>query len=312
MFVRWWPLEFIASYIPQILISTWVYLMVYATVATWYAFIYDARLFVEKVGRTSLSALVLSMVAGVFVFSYSINIVTPLDINDELSFRSDRLTVGTFNKLYRSQNFASDAELITATKVDVFSLQEVSETDINLIKERVNHDFSYITDCNCSASETEVGLVSKYPITNALTIYEDENAVIARTLIDSEEHGEFVVYLVHMHVPYIQSSYEQRDDALRLLSDAMNSEVLPTFAVGDFNTTVFSPDMREFMDNTRASQNVVSRSWPECSWFGTPVGELACARIDYVFVPRDAVVYSLEIGDESYSDHRSVITEVTL
>lgn len=312
LLIRWWPLEFIVSYTPQLLVLLWVYLMVYAVLATWYMFVNGAKIYKERVGIFSTATLFVAIFVGVYALAHSLNAVAALDIQDELSLSSERLTVGTFNKLYKSTNFVEDSNLITASRIDVFSLQEVKEAEIKLLSDRVNHPYTYLTDCDCSADDTEVGLISRYPIINAQTIYEHENAVIARTLISSEEHGDFVVYLVHMHVPYESSSYNLRKRAFKTLTDAANNETLPTFAVGDFNTTVFSPDMQNFSSNADTMINVVSRSWPRCSWFGTKLGELACARIDYVFAPVESNIYSMEIGEQDFSDHRSVIVEVSL
>ena len=310
--LRWWPLEFVVSYMPQLLILSWVLLMIYAVMLTWYMFIHGAKQFYKGVGKARLGLLLLAGMIGVYSLAHSINVVSALDIEDTLSHQSGRLTVGTFNKLYRSENFARDASLITAAKVDVFSLQEVERREIDYLKTSLNHPYSYITECRCSADNTEVGLISRYPIINARTIYEHPNSVIARALISSEEYGDFVVYIVHMHVPYDRGSYELRDDAYNLLSRSINQESLPTFAVGDFNTTVYSPDMQDFTANSPGIQNVVARAWPKCTWFGTVLHEFACARIDYVFAPQDASVKSLEIGRQDYSDHRSVIVEVEI
>ncbi len=309
LFIRWWPLEFVVSYLPQILIVFWVYLMIYAAYAVWFIFVHDLPQFVERIGKLSLTGLGISLMIGIFVVAYSLNIVTVQDAARSIDPRSDALTIGTFNKLYKSQNFLDDANAVSAIQVDVFSLQEVDENEIDIIRKRVNHGYSYVTDCDCSAKETEVGLISRYPIINALTIYEHENSVIARTVIHSEQHGEFVVYLVHMHVPYTSESYALREGAYQKLSDAVNSETIPTFVLGDFNTTVYSPDMQNFMKDTPGIENVITRSWPRCSWFG--IGELACARIDYVFAPTGSTAQSLEIGGQAFSDHRAVTAQVS-
>ncbi len=258
----------------------------------------------------SFGGLGVSLLLAVFVFAYSVNIVGALDISKEVSRNNSNLTVGTFNKLYRSTNFSDDAGAIAASQVDIFSLQEVSENEVRLLRERVNYEYSYITECDCSADDTEVGLISKFPIINAKTIYEHQNAVIARTVIDSELHGRFVVYLVHMHVPYQSQSYKLRKTTYEILSEAINGESLPTFAVGDFNTTIYSPDMQNFMRDTPTVRNIVARSWPRCTWYG--YSELACARIDYVFAPTGSIAYGIEIGQEDNSDHRSVIVELSL
>ncbi len=284
--------------------------MVYATISIWYGFIYGWLEYIHRVGVFSVSALGASVLLAVFAFAYSTNILKPALVDDQLSRNGSHLTVGTFNKLYSSDNFSNDAALITAAQLDVFSIQEASEDDIRFIKEQVGHEYTYVTDCDCSANDTEVGLVSRFPIINAQTIYEHPGSVIARTVLESETYGQFVVYIVHMHVPYTSGSYALREGVYDLLSEAIVDESLPVFAVGDFNTTIYSPDMQAFMKNTPNVRNIVLSPWPACSWFG--YGELACARIDFVFAPRNATPFALEIGNESASDHRSVIAEILL
>lgn len=308
--IRWWPFEFIASYTPQILIFLATYFMIYATFVAWYLFVDGFDGLLKKTGKVAGSMLVAGTLITIYTLAYSLNVVTPLNISSELEYSPDHLTVGTFNKLYRSEDFSFDAGLIVGEIADVYALQEVSESDVEYLQSRVNHQYSYITDCNCSAEDTEVAVISRYPIINAQTVYEADNAAIVRTLISSEKFGEFVVYAVHNHVPYVVDEYAKRGQAFELLSNSIDSETLPTFAMGDFNTTVFSPDMQKFMKETERAKNVVQRAWPRCSWFGTPFNELACARIDYVFAPVGSRVYSVEVGSQDFSDHRSVTVEL--
>ena len=286
--------------------------MSYCVVVIWFFVSGTWPGLLEKFGKVGLTSLALCLVLGVYSYSHSVDIVEALDIDSELSQKEDRLRIGTFNKLYTNDRFTEDSEDLISTNVDVMAFEEINEAELEFVSDQLNHQFTYITDCDCSAGTTEVAVSSRYPIINAQTIYEHDHSVIARTLIASEEHGEFVVYAVHMFVPYIIESYGLRADTYELLSDAIDAETLPTFAMGDFNTAVYSPDMQNFMRDTKRVQNVVDRSWPKCTWFGTQLRDIACARIDFVFAPVGSVAYAIKIGSGTHSDHRSVIVEVGL
>lgn len=308
--VRLWILEFVVTFIPQLLIFLASYLLIYFSVAAWHLFVFGRDHLIDTISKPGLGAFLLATVIGVYVLSFSINIIMPSSLNLDAARSEKGLTIGTFNKLYKSGNFTTDTNYIVASQVDIFALQEVHQSDLDQLKKAVDHQYSYITECDCSAEDTEVALMSRYPIVLAETIYDDEGAAILRTEIDSQVHGRFVVYATHMHVPYERQSYDQRGEALKLLASRVSTESLPTYVVGDFNTSIYSPDMQKFMRNTGNVKNITSRVWPHCSWYG--YGEIACSRIDYVFAPRNAIVNSIDIGREANSDHRSVIVELAI
>jgi endonuclease/exonuclease/phosphatase (EEP) superfamily protein YafD len=309
MYWRVWVLELLISFTPQVLIIGAGLFMVYATLLTWQLFRYGIDTFVPRVGKFRLITLAMSVVAGLVLVDVSLYVVRPVDAANEITHKSSTLTFATFNKLYINENFASDTIFLSASDVDVLALEEASEADVEYARKALRHDYSFTTDCDCSAGTTEVGISSKYPIVNAKTIYEHDNAVILRAVIRSEDFGEFVVYAVHMHVPYTLSNYNLRDDAFGILSINVRQEEEPVVVMGDFNTTLFSPDMRKFIADTPGVTNITDRRWPSCTWYGYN-GELNCLRIDHIFISNGANVVAQEIGGEGYSDHRPLLVEI--
>ncbi len=308
IYVRLWMLEFIVSYIPQILIILSSLVLIYATAMVIYVLNYDFDKVKKDIGKASIASLVVGILSLSYVLIFTLNIVNPVKIVSAKD-SSKTMKISTFNRLYKNKNFHSDALVIARQQVDIVSLEETTSEDLQYLKSISGLDYSFITDCDCSAYTTEVGLVSRYPIVNAITIYENENAVILRSLISSDKFGQFAVYSVHLHVPYVHDSYDLRDDMYHVLSNSINLEELPTFVLGDFNTSIFSPDMQRFVTDTPLVKNVLTRQWPECSWYGFT--SLLCSRIDYIFTPQKSKISDFKILDTKYSDHRAVLIELS-
>ncbi len=311
MEVVFWPGEIYVSYLPQILIFLAGFGMAYLSFVIWLVIRDGLHSYVEQAGHVTMAAFGLIAALGIYVLVSSTHIVEPAHFVLDFKPNETPLRVGTFNKLYNSENFVSDTDFLLAKQVDVVSLQEVDASEVQAVSRSLGYEYSFVTDCGCSAYETEVGIVSKYPIINAITVYEHQNSVILRSLIRSEEHGEFVVYSVHMHVPFQPDDISKREDTYNRLAEAVNSEDLPVFVMGDFNTTVYSPQMGAFVDTVSEKvENVVARRWPQCSWFGFT--EVGCARIDHVFVPTGSSIKDLVIGEENFSDHRPIVVNTAL
>lgn len=308
MNVRLWVFEFIASYTHQLLIWAITALMILGMFIAWRLFVYGFKDTKYEVGKSSWISLIIAVVLFSISYLESISLVSPVLIHDD---RASNFKVTTFNKLYRNQSFESDISQIIIEDPDVFTVQEISVFDAKYIKDLGLYEYYYLTDCGCSAQDTEISVFSHHPIVWAEPIYEHQDSVILRTIIDTGgSQGQVAFYAVHMHVPYSQSAYRLRDDAFQILSDNVDREDIPVFVAGDFNTSIYSPDMRDFMNDNLGIKMAASGLWPKCSWFG--FGELACSRIDHVFVPKDSDLLGLRIGSQNGSDHRSVTAELRI
>ena len=100
-----------------------------------------------------------------------------------------------------------------------------------------------------------------------MSLYEDQNSTIQRSVVEIGSEQDIVVYSVHMFVPYESESYSNRAQAFSLLQDSVLADTDPVFILGDFNSTIFSPQLNNFSEQVKdVSTNVTRRFWPECSW----------------------------------------------
>lgn len=284
--------------------------MVYLAIVSWSVVRNGLDRYLSSVGRNAMISIGLSLVFGLHILVFSTHRITIMQPGDSQAL-GETITLGTFNKLYDSENYVRDTDFLLASRIDILSLQEVDEEEVQYVSQLLGHEYTVVTDCGCSAYGTEVAIVSKFPILYAETIYEHDNSVILRSQIEHDYYGEIVVYTVHMHVPNSPESLRLRGEAFEALTRGIQSELVPVFAMGDFNTTIFSPQMHDFRVAVGESvTGVYERRWPRCSWYG--YSEAGCIRIDHIFVPAQARVGSHEIGQENFSDHRPVVVEVAI
>ena len=310
--VEWYGFELFVSFFPQVLILLWTVLFGVLILAARVALSYGLPKSLQKIGALNLGLFATAIGMMIVVFSWSINISSPFrGLAESVDTQSENMRVGTFNMWYRNSGSDSDLVLLAEKNLDILAMQEVEKSDVKRMKELGNFGHSYITDCDCSANDSEIALLSKYPIRFAESLYEETDSVVLRAELEMGDDSPLTVYAVHMIVPYVESAYDSRGPTYDQLADSVVAEDAPTILLGDFNTTVFSPQLRDFTvavsDDVR---KVTTRAWPRCSWYGaTGVG---CLRIDHVFVPKDALIYALEIGEEEASDHRSVMVELSI
>jgi endonuclease/exonuclease/phosphatase (EEP) superfamily protein YafD len=295
---------------PQIVVAIFGAMLAYSTIVSWKLFARGWQTYISQtLPLTRLASLFCLIIAPVLLILSSHS--QPVSHLQPHSASSETLTIGTFNKLYTSQNFVSDTDFLLLDRVDVISLQEVNPVEVKIVADMLGYEYTTITECGCSAGNTDVALVSRYPIIQSKTIFEHNDAVILRSELRSQSGVSMVVYTVHMYVPISPETQNQREEAFDKLATSVNAETGHVFVAGDFNTTVFSPLLRGFARETQVSlQGAYERNWPRCSWFG--FGEVGCVRIDHVFVPRWATVHSISVGDQNFSDHRAVVVELSL
>lgn len=302
--------ELYVSYLPQLLLVGAAVHLLAATLATRIVLVHDFSTAIKRLGIVFSSMYAIASILAVVAGSISVTNFSP-SVFSESPEDATQIKVGTFNAHYISNDFAVDAGVIFAEGVDVLALQEVDESDVSYIQKLLGYEYSYVTNCDCSAGDTEVALVSKYPITRADTLYEDENSTILRSEVARTDEYKVSVYNVHMYVPYIASAYSERSQAYSLLSDSVSNDPYETIVMGDFNTTIFSPQLRRFSDDNKLSiHDVTERFWPRCSWFG--VTDAGCLRIDHVFSPTSYQLHSVKILPTKESDHKPVVVELSL
>ena len=310
MRVPFWPGELFVSYAPQAVIILAGIGMMYLTIAAWVFIKTGVANYILHIGRSTVYTVSIILSLGLILLLSSSRVVVATTFVDEFSANREQLTLGSFNKLYNSRNFMSDAQFLLEYQTDIVALQEVTRAEIDLLGDSMGYEYRYVSDCECSANRTELGIVSRHPIVFATTQHYLNNSVISRAEIRLNGQRAITVYNVHLSVPVSAKNYEERATVYDYLAAAIELEPHPTILMGDFNTTVFSPQMQEFMQRTPSLMGVFERRWPRCSWFA--YGEIGCLRIDHIFVPSTAEIKSLNIATDASSDHHPIVVEMAL
>lgn len=307
--VPFWAGELAISFVPQIMYVAAGLLMMYATLVMWDILRYGAGHYFKSIDRHVQYAFIVIGIMSLYVLLYSTHRVSPLS---ESKNESD-ITVVTYNAFVGNTTFEEDVIRLVQESPDVLALQEVSDPQIEYIKKQLGYLYSYHTDCGCSAAETDVAVVSKFPITFSETIYESSNGAILKSeiVLNSLKNRAISFYAVHIDVPVRDYHYRRRDISLKALTQAVKNDPLPVFIAGDFNMTVFSPHMSSML--SEIDSQVVGnyeRRWPRCSWYG--FGDVLCARIDHIFSPVEYAQLGVHTLQTNGSDHKAVIARFGL
>ena len=305
--VSWWLLDIYVSFLPQIIIVlVTLYVVVFA--------IYGR--FIVRDGWNScwgsISSLdefmlISSGLILMFLLASSVLVVGTVDASE----REPNLKIGTYNVLYSNPSISGAAEYFKREQVDIIALQEARPEFVEQTRNILGYDYATVSDCDCSAKDTEVAIISKYPIANAETIIQHKNGGVRRAEVNLDANNTLAVYVVHIPPPFSSDWHKLRDSLLSKIENRVQQEELPVVVMGDFNSTIFSPAMQDFINNNEPKINNVSQySWPKCSWFG--FGAVSCARIDHIFVSTDYEIGNRTIGEGFGSDHRPVLVEVVV
>lgn len=304
MFVPFWPTELIISFAPQV-----VFILLSLSLLTIVTYMYSAiRIDNFHTHPRNIRDTIMVIVSFIVLIAVA-GIIFNRGMQDGLSMESGQgLRLATFNMLYSNDDTATISAQLKESAVAVAGFQEIMPHELEAIRSSLGFKYSYNTDADMSAYETEIGIISKFPIVRAETMYGYENGGILRAELNVD--GKiYSVLVVHLTPPYSFGDFARRGDLMNRLSSVVVNEAHPTFIMGDFNTTVFSPHLNNFMEQTKQRVKMASkRQLPECSWFG--YGDGLCMRIDHIFVPNDLNIHDVTIGEYAGSDHRPVIVDV--
>ncbi len=219
---------------------------------------------------------------------------------------SNTLHYATYNKLYTNNDLDSAGAVFAQQGVDIISMQEVVVADIEYYQQILGFDYSAISTSGHSAFGSEVGIVSKYPLLSAETVSLGGGMGVLRSVVDLPG-TDVVIYTAHILPPITPQVNAQSQQALDTLASVIVKEELPVLVGGDFNSTVFSPKLRSFIQqiNPRTSLAALNNS-PVCSWHGAVAGWPLCMRIDHVFYDEGIDLLGVRVSGDVGSDHRIV------
>ncbi len=306
-YLSWWLLDIYVSFIPQIVITlVALYVIVFA--------IYGR--FIVRDGWKSQWASVSALDEFVLFFSaavlFYVLFSSVLIIDTGSTTRQEpNLKVATYNINYQNSSIDRAAKYFKQENIDILALEEARPEFVEEARQILDYPYSYVTDCDCSAEDTEVAIISKYPIGFSRSVVEHQNGIILRSEIQLDHKKRIAVYAVHISPPFNNSWYQLRNDFIAKLSEQVVEENLPTIVMGDFNTTIFSPVMQDFISsNESVLDNIAEYSWPKCSW--NKFSNIVCARIDHIFVASQFELGKRYMGENFGSDHKPVIAEIAI
>lgn len=311
LYVSFWPGEILVSFLPQAMIAMAGAGMVYATIILWIIIHRGLSRFLRRYGWWPRSAVILCTLLGTYVLFVSSHLLVPTSLSaPPVVDTGDRLKVSTFNKLFSNHNLEKDAYFLQSNMPHIMGFEEIVADEVDYVGDVMDYEYRYVSECDCSANDTELGLVSKYPIVYASTEYYQNNSAILHARVQLRDEKTVAVFVVHMGVPAASKNLAVRQDAYNYLAQQVNQETEDSFIMGDFNTTVFSPQLRGFVNDLNAQKLIYDRRWPQCSWYG--FGDIGCVRIDHIIVPKTAIIHDIKVGDDGFSDHRPVVVDLTL
>lgn len=303
--LRFWLLDIYASFTPQIfLFAITLYIVLVA--------LYGRFIILEgwiacwrSIGLKEAAMFAASTFFTFYIVTSSVTIIRPVPQNTI----NHNLTVGTYNKLYKNDEIYNAAYFFKNKKADVIAMQEADPRFVEETRNILGYDYVEKTDCDCSAQDTEVAIISKYPLENTKVVAQHKNGAIIRTEVKVDYDTKVAVYALHIPPPFNSEWYGLRNEFFSKLSQKLEEDKMRSIVMGDFNTTIFSPVMQEFIKtNQYELDNMSETVWPECSWNG--YSDVACARIDHVFVSRQFGVGRSYIGEGYGSDHKPVVVEL--
>jgi endonuclease/exonuclease/phosphatase (EEP) superfamily protein YafD len=152
---------------------------------------------------------------------------------------------------------------------------------------------------------------------------EDRAGLLARIQLEPSPSAVkppewFQLFVVHALVPIRPSFYRQRNDQLSALFAVAQTSSLPTIAMGDFNTAIWSPQLDASKTNplrpVRQGFGIVPTWRPNLvfpkglQW----LGNLFWVPIDHCYISSDIAPQDFRSGPDVNSDHLPLIVELNI
>ncbi|MDR2506565.1 MAG: endonuclease/exonuclease/phosphatase family protein [Candidatus Accumulibacter sp.] len=199
-----------------------------------------------------------------------------------------------------------------AREIDVVLLLE-ADTAFSASIQTLAREFPYRIERLSDDSPWGIALLSRYPFSeaHAVDLLDLDDLVMLDARITTPS-GPVRVVGIHPPNPISAGSTNLRDEFMDKLADYLNRDTRhPTVVFGDFNSTIWSPKLREFLSKTGLRD--AQRGHGMLSTWPAPLAHYA----DFLGVPIDMTLVSpgLSVEDRRAgpalgSDHLPVITRV--
>jgi endonuclease/exonuclease/phosphatase family metal-dependent hydrolase len=237
------------------------------------------------------------------------------------------LKVMTFNLLYKNQNLDSVANAISKSDPDIVALQEITETQGKVLKNKLSANYPY-TSFSSPHNILGVATFSKWKIERSSQI----PIQIGYSQLVTIKHKNKNFHLVNIHTESIEpldvfgqgtrilKAYQRREELIFGILAYLKNASAPledTILLGDFNSTEGNKLYRiiqaaGFTDSYRAVNSIFPNSFtfPNnlLGLFNREMKTFPILRIDYIytgshFKPISGYIFSGNTG----SDHKPVI-----
>jgi endonuclease/exonuclease/phosphatase (EEP) superfamily protein YafD len=292
------------SFTPQILI-----LVAGLTVITLVAYWHKYRTLKALKGQRLLAVMhVVVFICGSYGTHYSLTAQKTTALQ---SATGPTLKVATFNKLHTNEDYQKIADYIKSKDLDLIAFEETSKEQLEAISERAGYEHHVSSTEKNSGFNTTVGIMSHYKLENVSSTKLNQGYNILRAEVTVPGNHTIAFYAAHLTPPFSGTKYQQGKSDIRVYANMIFRDPLPVIAGGDFNTTIYSPKLKEF-NATVAKYNkpITTERRPGCSWYG--YGPVTCLRIDHIYIPNKAKLIKTEISPDLGSDHRLVSAEIEL
>ncbi len=308
--IKSFPLEVYISFWPQIfIVSSGLMLLFLSLLAR--LVIRDGLSF-SRNGLRKLDVLKFIGCVMIFGFLWFESFFNPVQSISMGQSSGPSVRVATFNKLVNNQS-AQGVEALAALNPEIVVIQELESDLVAAYQNILGLEYLSEVECNCSAGLSDVYIMSKFPIVATRLTGGDSGWNLINAKIVHSEVGIISVYAIHLPPPFSNRHYHQRNALFDSLAREISVDANPVIAMGDFNTTIYSPVFREFSGKVSSKVSLaLENNWPKCSRYENrlPIDAL-CVRIDHIFLPTTASVTDTAIIRNVKSDHLPFMVEVT-
>ena len=253
-------------------------------------------LFVLKINRY-LKIILIIILGGIIYYETSLKF-TLINYNSQQCTNSQNITIFYQNVYYKNQHHRELEQQILELKPDIVALNEMTEPwrrDFDISKE-------YPYNVSYKRSYSGMLIYSKYPIVEHNYFWLGDSKPLLHAKIKINKNSQFLnINLAHPSAPYRNYFIAQRNRFLRNIPFALNKQKGAKIILGDFNTTPFSPLLREIVQKAKISPAINAETF-FYSWC-LKMFPLYCAFIDHFFFNESIQIVSTIKEKNTGSDH---------
>ncbi len=225
----------------------------------------------------------------------------------EFSTEPSDFRVLSFNVLTSNQSHDAVLSYLSECDADFIFLMEINPDWVEALSP-LDSDYPYFVKFP-RPDNFGMTLYSRHPfVSHEIRFIEGVQVPLVHAVIDLGGH-ELEVIGCHPVPPMGAPQASARNDYLAGLTEITTTSTLPAVILGDFNATVWSPHLREFIKTTSLMDSGRKRGFqPTWRWFNP----FFSIPIDHVFHNAALSCTNRQIGPALGSDHRPVITEFAL